>query len=303
MSPQFYRHAGLTIASQLALSEWAPFACAPAAPDLRFDLHSPAPLADDHFHVESEICQFTIPDVAHFRVSEGRIVAITPAPGAGERELRLFLLGSAWSIANYQRGNFPLHAGVVRVGPEDNAGCIAFCGASGAGKSSAVAWLLGERYQLWSDDLAICDLDGPPRVWPSTRRLKLWRESLDALGRGTDGLERDHFRQEKFHWPIETPDSLAHAPPLPLRAIYLLDWGDADGECACLRLRGIKALDGFVEAATYRGTILNDMGAAASYWEQCAHIARHVPVFRLTRPRDWAQLPDAMRPITRYWKP
>ena len=212
-----YRHAGTAVASQLELPEWAPFACAPAPalpapPDLRFELHAPAPLPDDlHFHVEGDACYFTTPGVAHYRISSGTRVEITPAPDAGEREIRLFLLGSAWGIANYQRGNFPLHAAVVRVAAnsshgdaegDDGAGCIAFCGASGAGKSSSVAQLVQRGYELWSDDLSICALDGAPAVWPATRRLKLWRESLDALGRGTDGLERDHFRQEKFHWQI-----------------------------------------------------------------------------------------------------
>lgn len=299
-----YSHAGLALESQLELPEWAPFSCAPAAqPDLRFELHPPAPLIEDHdFHVENKVCYFTVPEVAHFRVTAGARVEITPALGAGEREIRLFLLGSAWGIANYQRGNFPLHAGVVRVAAshDEGDGCIAFCGASGAGKSSSVAHFLQRGYELWSDDLSVCQFDADvTRVWPSTRRLKLWRESLDALGRPCDDLERDHFRQEKFHWPIEAPHDLADAPPLPLRAVYLLEWGEPE----CVRLRGMEALRGFIEAATYRGTILNDMGAAAPYWEQCAQIARSVPIFRLARPRDWAQLPAALRPVLEYWKP
>ena len=298
-----YRQAGISLASEIELPEWAPFASAPAPqPDLRFQLHAPAIFADDdQFRVEDNACEFTIPQVARYRVAGGVRVEITPAPHAGEREIRLFLLGSCWGIANYQRGNFPLHAGVVRARDDSNdgAGCIAFCGASGAGKSSLVAQLLGHGYELWSDDLSICRLDGAPAVWPSTRRLKLWRESLDALGRATDDLERDFLRQEKFHWQIASPHDLARTPPLPLRAVYLLEWGEA----ACVRLRGMEALRGFVEAATYRGTLLDEMGAAASYWEQCAHIVRHVPIFRLSRPRDWTQLDTALRPVLEYWKP
>ena len=304
-----YRQSGIAVASQIELPEWAPFASAAAKPDLRFELRPPAPLADDlSFHVEGDACYFTTPDVAHYRVTAGERVEITPSPTAGEREVRLFLLGSAWGIANYQRANFPLHAGVVRVGGHSShgegveaneAGCIAFCGASGAGKSSSVAHLLRAGFELWSDDLSICRLDETPAVWPSTRRLKLWRESLDALGRSAEDLERDYFREEKFHWQIAAPHDLSQTPPLPLRAVYLLEWG----EPSCVPLRGIEALRAFVEAATYRGTILSDMGAAAPYWEQCARIVRQVPVWRLSRPRDWARLPDALRPILEYWRP
>ncbi len=305
----FYRYAGQILSSALELPEWAPFAVESAAPAIQFEMNAPAPLPDaDQFRVEGGVCRFVVPEVALYEVCAGQSVSITPAPAAQEREIRLFLLGSAWGITQYQRGDFALHAGVVGVGansshvegaPASVAGCIAFCGASGAGKSSSVAYLVAQGFALWSDDLSICQLDaGAPAVWPSTRRLKLWRESLDALGRDAEGLVRDHFRQEKFHWELETPRSLAHVAPLPLRAIYLLEWGEPE----CVRLRGLEALRGFVEAATYRGGVLNDMGAAPVYWQQCAQIVREVPVFRLRRPRDWARLPDALQPITRYWK-
>ena len=309
----FYRYAGQTLSSALELPEWAAFSVAPAAPTLRFELNAPAPLsADEPVQIERSICRFVVPEVALYQVSAGQTVSVTPAPDAQQREIRLFLLGSAWGIAQYQRGEFALHAGVVGVGANGvgangvgdesshGAGCLAFCGASGAGKSSSVAWLVAQGYQLWSDDLSVCQFDqGAPAVWPSTRRLKLWRESLDALGRATDDLVRDHFRQEKFHWELETPRSLAQAAPLPLRAIYLLEWGEPE----CVRLRGLEALNRFVEAATYRGSVLNEMGAAPFYWQQCAQIVRAVPVFRLRRPRDWARLPDALRPVLEYWKP
>ena len=301
----FYRTAGQTISSALELPEWASFAVAPTEistdASIRFELNAPAPLPhNNEFRVAGARCDFVVSEVALYEISAGQTVVITPAPDAGEREIRLFLLGSAWGILNYQRGAFALHAGVVRArDAEGEVGCVAFCGVSGAGKSSSVAHLLAQGFELWSDDLTLCALDGAPRVWPSTRRLKLWRESLDALGRTCDDLERDHFRQEKFHWELETPDSLAHAAPLPLRAVYLLEWGQPE----CARLRGMEALSGFVAAATYRGGVLNDMGAASDYWRQCAQIVREVPVFRLRRPRDWARLPDALRPVLEYWKP
>lgn len=297
-----YRFAGCLVSSALELPEWAPFECGESEFEgaaVRFELHPPAPLPDvSNFEVEGVACRFAVPDIAFYEVCEGQTVSITPAPGAGEREIRLFLLGSAWGILCYQRGAFALHAGVVRDAAQGE-GCIAFCGASGAGKSSSVAWLVERGFELWSDDLSTCNLKGStPRVWPSTRRLKLWNESLRALNKENAGLERDHFRQDKFHLSLPTPHSLARAEPLPLRAIYVLEWG----ETQCMRLRGLQALDAFVEAATYRGSVVEEMGRAALYWEQCAHIARHVPVFRLRRPRDWEALPAALAPVLEYWR-
>ncbi len=73
--------------------------------------------------------------VAKYLVENGDIITIQPAPGATEDEIRLFLMGSAWSALLLQRGLLPLHGSAVQV--NDKAYVLA--GPSGNGKSTLAA--------------------------------------------------------------------------------------------------------------------------------------------------------------------
>ena len=135
------------------------------------------------------------------------------------------------------------------------------------GKSTMAAWLTARGYALVSDDLTRFDIpaQGQPTIYPSAPRLKLWRDALSALEWSSAELERDHFRADKFHLPLAED---GRQQPLPLRAIYLLEWG----ECNIIRLSGGTAVRRFVSAATYRGALLEPMGKMGAYWQQCLEL-------------------------------
>jgi hypothetical protein len=236
---------------------------------------------------------FFIPEVGDYKVIEGREIVVTPVPGAGLREVRLYLLGWAWAVLCYQRDLLLLHASAVRVGD----GAVVFCGPSGAGKSTVAAGLAGSGYMLVSDDLSRVDIHigQSPLIWCTAVRLKLWRDTLDALGWHTDGLERDHYRTDKFHLPWPMDGSLQ---PVHLRAIYVLAWG----EPAIVPLTGVTALRRFMAAATYRGDLLTAMGKLAMHWEWCVDLLRRVPVFALHRPQTLHSLDLTLSMLARQWQ-
>ena len=247
-----YGYAGLRVASELPIPEWAAFV-QPGSfedADVRIALGGAQTFQTSEVSKTSEVLtpyttadeyRFHIPEAGDYWVHHGREIIVTPAPDAGAREVRLFLLGSAWGARCYQRGILALHSSVVQAG--DHA--IAFCGETGSGKSSVAAWLIARGYRLVSDDLCRCEVaDEKARVYPSAPRLKLWHDALDVMGWSEEGLERDHFRMDKFH-----KDLTGFWKPVrsaPLRAIYLLDWG----EPSIARLTGMNALRRLVAAAT-----------------------------------------------------
>lgn len=290
-----YRYAGLRIVSELRVPEWTVFEQPEPLDeaDVRITLDE---AQITHAGITADEFYFHIPEAGAYRVLRGREIVITPALDAGARELRLFLLGSAWGALCYQRGILALHTSVVQVGEF----AMAFCGATGAGKSS-VAAKLGERgYPLIGDDLCCFDFDGDaPRVYPSAPRLKLWRDALANLGWREDSLERDHFRLDKFH-VIDLPDTRRGKPEstVLLRAIYLLEWG-APG---ITRLTGMNALRRLVAVATYRGELLEPMGQVAAHWQRCAELAQRVPVYQFARMRDWAAMNDALDLLVESWQ-
>lgn len=295
----------------MPLPEWSAFSQPSpfSEPDVEIvlgDAQTPDDSRSSEVLVTANECHFRVPQVGWYRVRAGHEIIVKPEPEAGPREVRLFLLGSAWAALCYLRGILPLHASVVQVGGHG----VAFCGPTGAGKSTLAAWLVERGYRLVGDDLSRFEIgvEGLACVYPSAPRLKLWRDALEGLGWSSDGLERDHFRTDKFHLlaprsqtslhssPVPAEPDGVPASPLPLRAIYLLEWG----ECRVTRLTGANALRRFVAAATYRGDLLEPMGRAAAHWERCAEFVRRVPVWALGRPRGWAELRAATNELVAH---
>lgn len=289
-----YRYAGLNVCSEVHLPEWDVFEVAEIGadtgadtgedPDVRIVVED-APLQPFSPQVSADDYSFQIDEIGVYRIRRGQSIHVILHPSAGMREVRLFLLGSAWGILCYQRGLLALHASVVAFGGQ----AVAFSGASGAGKSSMAAWLMAQGHPLIADDLCLFDLTiNPPGVFAAAPRVKLWRDALNHFNWATDDLEQDHFRMNKYHVRVtHSPNSLASTElgsSIPLRAIYLLGWGEA----GIVRLKGLTALYELIKAATYRGELLESMEATAAHWQRCARLSSSVPIYRLTRPQDWS---------------
>lgn len=290
MALWFYQHSGLQITSEIHLPEWSAFEklLPDAAPDLRIfcseerfweDADTPVaiPSADEY--------RFGVPDTAAYRVNRAGEIKIRPVTGADYRKVRVFLLGAAWAAFCSLSSLFLLHASVVQVGKE----AVAFCGPSGAGKSSLAAKLTTLGYPLVSDDLCRFDLHGGerPAVYTSATRLKLWREALSALEMDCGRAEQDIARLDKYHLPLAR--EFVPEERLPVTSVYLLAWG----EPVRTRLRGTSALRRLVSAGTYHADILESTAGLARHWAFCAELAGRVPLWELTRPRDWAYMDTA----------
>jgi len=294
-----YYYAGITVTSQIELPEWRPFLlpeCA-AVTDVRILLKS----KDEHFPADrenlpcvtaEEFCFFA-PEAGHYKIRNGAEISVFPVPGTGLRELRLFLLGTAWGVLCYQRGLLVVHAGSVAIG----GAAVLFCGEAGIGKSTLTGCLALRGHDLVSDDLCRLALspEGTPVVYPASGQLRLWRDALELVGLSENGLERDHFRFDKYiaPWRVDIQKS-----PLPLGGIYLLGWGDMK----LRRLSGMRAVNSFIRAATYRGKILEQMGRTAAYWQACLELLQGVPVWEITRPKNLAALDEMADLLEKQWQ-
>ena len=289
----YYRHSGLQVESELHLPEWSAFETPPASlPDLRiFWSESPSSTRDvpaagpKEASVTADSCHFFVPEAAEYRVSRTGRIEIYAVSSPDIKKVRVFLYGAAWAAFCYLQELTLLHASVVAIREE----AVAFCGPSGAGKSSLAARMTMLGYPLVSDDLFRVDFHEPGRafVYPSSTRLKLWREALTSLGIACDLSEQDHVRMDKYHLPLSEDVSLK---PRPLAAVFMLTWGAP----ACMRLTGMAALRRLVGAATYRGDLLGEKESLAGHWTRCAELLRRVTVWELARPRDWAGMDAAV---------
>ena len=218
-----------------------------------------------------------VPQTARYLVRGGTEIVVDPLPGASERNVRLFLLGSALGLLCHQRGLLPLHANAIVA---DN-GAFAFAGPSGTGKSTLAAYFARAGYPVLCDDVCVINLDdsASPLAWPGLPRLKLWGDASSAFGHDKTGLDPVIDGMDKYHVRLPAPIG---PRPFPFRRLYLLRRTEPGEEAGIRRLRGSAAMEAIM-AQTYRGLYLPTLGLTARHFFQCASLASRIEVYAAAR--------------------
>ena len=226
--------------------------------------------------IAPEGIRLVIPKVASYWITGGREILIDPLPGTSERNIRLFLLGSALGGILHQRGLLPLHANAIEI----DGRAVAFMGHSGAGKSTMAAWFLDRGYRVLADDVCVVTMDGEgrPLAHRGIPRLRLWREAIEVSGRTVEDYELSFDDMDKYNVPTPRPEEIR---PVPLDHIYLLRKAES-GSAGIRRLAGVEAVDALV-ANTYRGGYVPKIGATRQHLAACLELVRQTPVFEATR--------------------
>lgn len=282
-----YEIYGLVIESELGLPELRSREVTSApTPDVQilYGRISPALIAaagDRFLHAENDEILLTVPQVARYCVTRGHRVLVEPEAEVDASLVRLFLLGSVIGLVCQQRGLLALHASAVAINDE----AVAFVGQQGQGKSTLAAHCLAHSpARLVADDILVVSFDNGGRPWvhPGMPAVKLWRDALQALGRGAEGLRPDWIRADKFILPIV--DQLAQAPTR-LNCVYVLVDDDNAGDGRIEALSGASAAASLV-AHTYRVEYLDLTGNRVAHFAASTRLAERVPVRRLSRCRD-----------------
>ena len=273
MDKRAYAVYGLSIRSDIALPG---LAAAPLADDADVDIRRERlPIeecAPGGYSATALGTLLNVPRVGRYLIRDGREILVEPRPAASDRNLRLFLLGSAFGALLHQRGLLPLHANAIDLGGR----AVAFAGHSGAGKLTIAAWFHDRGCPILADDVCVIGfVDGAPVAYPGLPRLRLWREALEASGRAVEEHLRSYDDTEKYDVPTRSPAR----DPLPLDRVYLL--GRAP-EAKITRLTGVDAVEALV-ANTYRGAYLRSIGRTGAHLTTCLRIARAIPVFEAAR--------------------
>lgn len=218
-----------------------------------------------------------VPGVGRYLIRNGREIIVSPETDASERNVRLFLLGSALGILAYQRRILPIHANAIVV----EGGAYAFSGPSGAGKSTLAAHFAAAGFEVLCDDVCgvTFDPDGTPIAWPGLPRLKLWQDAARAFGHDPAALDRAIEGQEKFHVAIDETHGVR---PVPLRRLYTLARAEDGKPGTIVRRKGSEAM-GTVMTNTYRGEYLATLGLTAWHFARSAEMLRRIAVFEVSR--------------------
>jgi hypothetical protein len=231
-------------------------------------------------------CRLEVAAVARYLIRSGREVVVDPRIDPAAAAVRTFLLGPALGLLCHQRCLFPLHAACVRLGSL----AVALAGVSGTGKSTLAAVLAKRGHEVLADEVCVIDPAAPggPAVLPSFPRIKLWRDSVEALGFSPHLFEANRAGQEKYH--VVFRSAVGTVPdPVPLRAILLLS------QSVQSRPEGQRPLPGMDAAAALSGLVYRRlpaerMGRDAGLRRDTAGVAATVPVVRFERRMDLGSL-------------
>jgi hypothetical protein len=296
---EFYRISGLSVASEVVLPgliAGTP-SVAPEVTIRRGNVPDALPAAkssgiswqrcDEHFLLH-------IPAIARFMLTGGRDIVFSPESDADPDDVPIFLVGTVFGILLHQREQIVLHASAVEV----NGKAIVFCGQSGAGKSTLAAALAHRGYPVVADDVCGLSLhDDVPIVHSDGRQLKLWTQAiarLDLVERRGAPVRR---KLEKF---FIDPHNVS-TEPLPLGAVYVLR------EARPPLAAGISQPN-IVDATlqlrrnAYRPRLVRQFDQKAAYFRAAARIANTAGIYHLTRPLDFAAMPDVIGWLERHWQ-
>jgi hypothetical protein len=217
-----------------------------------------------------------IAGVARYLVSAGHEIVVERYPGADDRDVQLFLLGSAMGALLHQRGAWPLHGSAVA----SERGAAIFLGASGSGKSTLAGAFQQRGFRVLSDD--ICAITASPsgriQVSAAYPRISLWSDSVEKLGSEARQLRQTHSLQEKYDFPLKEFE----CRPALVAAVYVLSVANQAG----IHLTPLTGFDKVREltANTYRLHFLAGMQLEQQHFLQAQALARQARLARVMRP-------------------
>lgn len=227
---------------------------------------------------------------ARYFVADGSRIVVQPEEGASSRNVRLFLLGSAFGLLLHQRGLLPLHANAVEI----DGRAVAFAGGPGAGKSTLAAWFSDRGFALIADDVAVIDFEGKtPIIQPGLPRLRLWERVIEATGRDPSdyplSVEGDAAYDKR---DVLLTRAKVASEPRRLGAIVELSRTGPLIE----PLRGAAAAEA-VMSHTYRGEYVKALQTVREHWLMSMKLVGAVPVYRACVDFDLTRLDRSYEPL------
>ncbi len=215
--------------------------------------------------------------IARYLVTNGQEIVVSPDTGALPLDVRAYLLGTIFTVLCQQRGLLPLHASAVST----REGAVAFLARSGQGKSSLAAHLAQRGFRVLADD--VCLIDPTPAdevmVIPSAPWLKLWRTSLQHLGKQADGLQQVFSEDDKYRLPLAS--GLASEP---IRKLIFLE--QTEESSSAIEMEEVSAVEAIplLMNLTHQAYLLQATGQLEKSFLCCGRVSSQARAYRLIRP-------------------
>lgn len=281
-----------TVSSDIALgSRIAPFLRehnadvairAGAVPDHLEDSPEDPVSRGTNYEVNSTSFLLNVPNGVRFLVQGGNQIIYDRGDNASDKEVALFLLGSAWGALCYQRDLLPLHASGIIIGNAIHA----FTGPSGAGKSTLSAALADRGFDFFTDDILIVDTRGGPDImtcYSGQKDLKLWKDALTLTQAVKGDAVRDAEGFDKF---FATPNCSQNVSSGSLASLNILTASEERASDAPSKLSPITGGASVIQLANsvYRPHFANAIWGRKKLYTALGNIIQHVTVQKFARP-------------------
>lgn len=227
------------------------------------------------------------PAYADFIVStDARSVSGYPRVGCPLETLRHLLLNQVIPVVLSHLGKLVLHASACAL-PH---GVAAFVGMTGMGKSTLAASFGRQGYPVLTDDCLLVEGQGEEMMAvPSYPGLRLWPETVTALFDREPVLQPLANYTDKKRLLFDQADSDA---PRSLRAIYVLAPPDDLQDSENITITSLSASEALLETVKHSFQLdITDRKKLGQAFMQRERLARSVPFFRLSFPREHVILP------------
>jgi hypothetical protein len=228
-----------------------------------------------------------------YLVTNGEEIIVCPEPGVRPLDVRAYLLGTLFVALCQQRHLLPLHASAVG----SRKGAVAFLARSGQGKSSLAAYLAKRGFSVLADDVCLIDSSssGPAMVIPTAPWLKLWRNSLEHLGRPVQGLERVFSEDDKYRLPLA--DTL-HPEPIG-RLVFLETNPDERSTTEMQELSAVEAIPLLMDL-THQAYVLQATGQLEQSFLRCSGVSSQARAYRFIRPWGLEHLESSVDAVEKF---
>jgi hypothetical protein len=236
------------------------------------------------FHATPKAFFFHIQGVGRYLSTPNKIaVQLDPHFDAGL--FKTFLYGSVLSSSLYFNSLLPLHASAIEI--DGNA--IAFCGDSGAGKSTTAAIFEDAGYSMITDDvLSLKATDsGCFHCFPGPAVSKLNHDSMELTQRPIEDTE---ILIDKYHLYTR---AWTTKDQLPLKAVFAIVSDNDASELEIQPLRGIEKIQTILRYL-YRNYWISNFGVEDEVNKNAVALATQISVFKIQRPASFPIDPETM---------